>query len=74
MLHWLVSYSLGISNLFDKSYLCPVLYSPKQRISFFTVLAATMMNAESGRAAKCKSENSTTTSTNADGKNPRITI
>ena len=73
MLHWLVSYSLGISNLFDKN-LYPVLYSPKQRISFFTVLAATMMNAESGRAAKCKSENSPTTSTNADGKNPRITI
>ena len=54
--------------------MCPTLYSPNENISFSTLLAATLMNAESGCAAKSNSNDSPATTSNTDGKNPRIAI
>ena len=71
MLHLLVSYSLLISNSPDNVFnLC----SPNENILFSTLLAATLMNAESGCAAKSNSNDSPATTSNTDGKNPRIAI
>ena len=74
MLHLLVSYSLLISNSPDKSFDMFNLCSPNENISFSTLLAATLMNAESGCAAKSNSNYSPATTSNTDGKNPRIAI
>ena len=68
MLYLLVSYSRRIRNLPHKIFYPNVCY-PKEHISFVYFLAATIMNADSGRTAKCKLKSSPETTPNTDGKN-----